>query len=90
MEAAAQMVAAQAADERSALEAERRAQSLATFERARLKVERERGEIQREIGPQVLLAIALRDLAGQLGKIDHLTVTPELLTPLLQRLGAEG
>jgi hypothetical protein len=36
--------------------------------------------------PEVLLALALRELAGQLGQVEHLTITPELLTPLLQRL----
>ena len=35
--------------------------------------------------PEVLRALALRELAGKLGKIEHLTVTPDLLTPLLAR-----
>ena len=42
-----------------------------------------------ELGTQVLMALALRELAGQIGKIDHLTVTPELITPLLARLNSE-
>ncbi len=33
----------------------------------------------------VLLALALREMAGQLGKVEHLTITPELLTPLLAK-----
>jgi hypothetical protein len=33
-----------------------------------------------------LLALALRELAGQLGQIEHLTITPDLLTPVLARL----
>ncbi len=36
----------------------------------------------------VLLALALRELAGQLGQIDHLTITPDMLTPVLARLNA--
>ncbi len=42
------------------------------------------------MGPQVLLALALQEMAGQLGQVEHLAVTPELLTPLLQRAGKEA
>jgi hypothetical protein len=38
----------------------------------------------------VLLAMALRELAGQVGNVDHLTVTPDLLAPLLARAGERG
>jgi regulator of protease activity HflC (stomatin/prohibitin superfamily) len=85
-EAAARLIAAQAQDEREQLRAAREAQTTAIVEQAPLAAERERAEIQVAAGPQVLLALALRDLAGQLGQIDHLTITPELLTPLLTRL----
>jgi regulator of protease activity HflC (stomatin/prohibitin superfamily) len=56
-------------------------------ESARLRLERERAEIQGAMPPAVLLALALRELAGQLGPIDHLTITPDLPAPLLERLG---
>ncbi len=72
------------------LRAEREAASITTDEGARLGAERERAEIQTQVGPQVLLALALHELAGQLRNIDHLTITPELITPLLQRIGADG
>jgi hypothetical protein len=39
------------------------------------------------VPPAVLLALALQELAGQLGQIDHLTITPDLVTPLLANLG---
>src|SRR5918999_3290267 len=55
---------------------------------ARLRVERERAEIQGAMPPAVLLALALRELAGQLGQIEYLTITPDLVAPLLERLGA--
>ena len=87
-DAAALLVCVRADDERRALEAEREAQTIAAVEGARLHAERERAAIEAELGPQVLLALALRELAGQLGKVDHLTITPELLTPLLQRAAA--
>jgi regulator of protease activity HflC (stomatin/prohibitin superfamily) len=89
-EAAALLVAAHAEDERRALEAAREAATIETVESPRLRAERERAEIQSAAGPQVLLALALRELAGQLPNIEHLTVTPELLTPLLQRMAATG
>lgn len=90
MDAAAQLVTAQAEDERKAVDAARRAATIATLEAAKITAERDRARIQADLGPQVLLALALQELAGQLGQIDHLTITPELLTPVLQRLGGEA
>ena len=90
MEAAALLVAAQAADERAALGAEREAASITAVETARVRAERERAEVQLAMGPQIVLALAVRELAGQLGQIDHLTITPELITPLLARIGAKA
>jgi regulator of protease activity HflC (stomatin/prohibitin superfamily) len=84
-EAAARMVAARAADERARLEARRRADAIDLVEQAGLRIERERAEIQQAMSPDVLLALALRELAGQLGNIEHLTITPDLIGPLLQR-----
>ena len=90
VDAEALLVTARADDERRELQAAREAASITTVEAARIGAERERAEIQTQVGPQVLLALALHELAGQLGHIDHLTITPELITPLLQRIGAEG
>lgn len=84
--AAAQLVEAQAADERGRLQIERQAASIDTVEAARLRAEAERVRIQAEAGPQVLLALALQQLAGEIGKVDHLTITPDLLQPLLAGL----
>lgn len=44
-------------------------------------------EPYRDVDPTVLLALAVRELAENLPKIDHLTVTPDLLAPVLARLG---
>jgi len=41
----------------------------------------------RDLPPAVLHALALRELAGQLPEIGQLTVTPDVLTGLLNRLG---
>ena len=75
------------ADEREAREARRRADAIDVVEGARLRTERERAQIQASVPIDVLLAVALRELAGQIGQIDHLTVTPDLLAPLLGRVG---
>ena len=85
-QAAAAMVEAQAADERDALAAIRRASTIDEVDGARLRIDAERARIEAELGTDVLLALAARELAGQLGQIEHLTVTPDMLTPVLARL----
>jgi regulator of protease activity HflC (stomatin/prohibitin superfamily) len=84
-QAAAEQIQAQAADERGRLEARRRADEIDLVESARLRAERERAEIQSAMPPNVLTALAFQELAGQLGQIEHLTVTPDLIAPLLHR-----
>jgi regulator of protease activity HflC (stomatin/prohibitin superfamily) len=86
--AAAAMVDAQAEDERGALAAARRAATIEQVQGAQLEVDARRAEIDAAMPADVLLALALRELAGQLGQIDHLTITPDMLTPVLARLGA--
>jgi uncharacterized membrane protein len=66
--------------------AAREADNADLLEGARLRAERQRAEIQGAMPPAVLLALALRELAGQLGQVDHLTITPDLVTPLLANL----
>jgi regulator of protease activity HflC (stomatin/prohibitin superfamily) len=88
--AAAEKIAAEAADERERMAAKRSADTLDLVEAARLRAERERAEIQAAVPPNVMLAVALRELAGELGNVEHLTVTPELLTPLIQRAAASA
>lgn len=70
--------------------AEAQAEQTDVIEAANLRAERERAEIQASVPPAVLLALALQELAGQLGQIDHLTITPDLVTPLLTKLGENG
>ena len=65
--------------------AESRAEEIALVEGAKLQVERERAEIQAALPPEVLRALALQELAGALGTVEHLTVTPDLLAPLLAK-----
>jgi regulator of protease activity HflC (stomatin/prohibitin superfamily) len=84
-DAANKAVAAQAEDDRGRLAARREADTIDLVEAARLRAERERAEIQAKVPPEVLLALALQELAGGL---DELTVTPDLLAPLLKKLAA--
>ena len=50
---------------------------------------RARARSRPRVPPAVLLALALQELAGQLGQIEHLTITPDLVTPVLTKLAAE-
>jgi regulator of protease activity HflC (stomatin/prohibitin superfamily) len=81
--AANELVNAQAEDERARLQAQRKADEIDLVEAAKLRAERERADIQSAVPPEVLRALAMRQLAGQLGQIDHLTVTPDLVASLL-------
>ena len=82
-DAAAALVAAEAADERNALAATRQAATIDEVEGAQLRIAAERARIDAATGADVLLALAARELAGQ---HEHLTITPDMLTPLLARL----
>jgi SPFH domain / Band 7 family len=88
-EAAARKVEAEAADERGRVAARREADTIDLVEAARLRAERERAEIQGAMPPEVLLALALRQLAGEIGKVESLTITPDLIAPLLRRAAAK-
>jgi regulator of protease activity HflC (stomatin/prohibitin superfamily) len=86
-EGANRMVEAQAADERAALAAARQASTIAEVQGAQLRIDAERAKIDAAMPAEVLFALALRELADNLGQIEHLTITPDMLTPVLQRLG---
>ena len=80
-----ELLNAQAEDERARLQAQRKADEIDLVEAAKLRAERERAEIQAALPPDVLRALALQELAGALGTVEHLTVTPDLLAPLLAK-----
>ena len=87
-ETAAGAITAKAQDYEERMRAKRQADAVKELEEVHLHAEHERADIQEKLGPQVLMALALRELAGEVGKIEHLTITPELITPLLARLNA--
>jgi regulator of protease activity HflC (stomatin/prohibitin superfamily) len=88
--AAASGITAKATDEEQRMTSRRRADALRDIEAVRVQAEGQRAEIEAGLGSELLLALAARELAANLGKIDHLTLTPELLTPVLARLAARG
>jgi len=85
-QSAAAMVEAQGADERQQLTAARKAATIDEVQGAQLRIDAERAKIDAAMPSDVLLALALRELAENLGKVEHLTITPDMLTPVLARL----
>jgi regulator of protease activity HflC (stomatin/prohibitin superfamily) len=70
-----------AAAQRIAADAE--AQNIRVIEGAKADVELARMELYKDLPSAVLLGLALRDIAGKIGKIEHLNFTPEFLSPLI-------
>jgi hypothetical protein len=85
-EAEAQRIEADAAAGRNRLESETRADGIRVVGEAQADAEGKRMDVYREMPVQILLGLAARELAGKLGKIEHLTLSPELLTPLIANL----
>jgi regulator of protease activity HflC (stomatin/prohibitin superfamily) len=44
----------------------------------------------RDVSEAVLLALAVKELAGNLPQVEHLSITPDLLTSLAAKLGVSG
>ncbi len=72
------------------VEGQARAESLKAVEGTRVALDRERLEGYRTMSPAVLAALAVQELAGKLQRIDHLTLSPDLLGPMLASLIGAG
>jgi regulator of protease activity HflC (stomatin/prohibitin superfamily) len=72
--------------ELSSVRAAAQAESIAAVETARNDAERHRIEIYRTVPTGVLYGLAARELAGNLPAIEHLTLAPDALLPMLQSL----
>jgi hypothetical protein len=72
------------------VKAQAQAESIRLVDGARVEQERARMQIQRDVPPAVLAALAMHELAGKLERIDHLHVGSESLAPLLAELTAAG
>lgn len=86
--AAAGLIATEAEARRTQLLAQARAEGTRVEGLAEGDAEAARIAAYRELPDAVLLGLAVKELAANLPKIDHLVLTPDLLAPVLARLGA--
>lgn len=89
-EAEAKRIATDAEALRVRTSSDAQAASIRAVEGARVEQERARMDIQRTVPPMVLAALAARELATKLQRIDHLHVGADALAPLLTELAAAG
>lgn len=84
-------IEAEAAAKNVKVNAEAQAESIKMLEEAKVHAEAERMNIYRDLPPAALMGLAARELAGKLQSIEHLSLTPDVLGSLLQRvLGAQA
>jgi regulator of protease activity HflC (stomatin/prohibitin superfamily) len=88
--AAAAKIAAEALAERSNLETTSKATAVRAIEGERLAIEKERVAAYGAVSPAVLTALAAREFAGRIGKIEHVNLSPDALSPFLADLAAAG
>jgi regulator of protease activity HflC (stomatin/prohibitin superfamily) len=72
------------------VEGEAQAKAIELVEGARARAEGERMKAYEGVAPAVLLGLAAQGIARKLHRIEHLSITPELLTPLLAQLAQAG
>ncbi len=87
-DALAQQIAAEGAAKRERVRAEAQADAVERVEGARVDIERNRVGIYSELGSDMLLALAAREAAQSLPNVQYLNLSPDLLQPLLARLGS--
>ncbi|MGH9278471.1 MAG: SPFH domain-containing protein [Acidimicrobiales bacterium] len=87
-QAAAARIAADAEAERRRLLSASQADATRTVGEAEADAEAARLAAYRDLDTAILMALALKELAGNLPDINTLTLTPDLLTPILARLGS--
>ena len=61
--------------------------NLRALDAAKADGERARVDVYRDLPSDILLGLSLREVAGRLPSIEHLTLSPDLLGPALARLG---
>jgi regulator of protease activity HflC (stomatin/prohibitin superfamily) len=87
-EAQALRIATEAAASKREVLATAEASAITAMEGARVRAEAQRLEAYRDLPATVLLGLAAREVAANLGKVEHLYLTPDLLGPLAARLVA--
>ncbi|TNE86919.1 MAG: band 7 protein [Deltaproteobacteria bacterium] len=88
--AEAEAIAATARAERTRIEAVAEAERIGAVQGAEVTAEQNRIAIYRDLAGPVLLGLAARELAQNLERIDHLSLGPDMLGPLLTRLVEAG
>jgi regulator of protease activity HflC (stomatin/prohibitin superfamily) len=69
------------------VEADSEAARIRSVDHARHEMERTRIDIYRDLPVQVLMGLAAREFAGKVGKVEHLNITPDLLSTVLGEFG---
>ena len=75
---------------RTRLHSEAEAESIRAVEEAKVGAEQARMTIYSEMPQHTLTGLALQEMAKNIGGIEHLSLSPELLGPLLQRFIGAG
>lgn len=88
--AKAELVAANAAAEATQIQENARAAAIRSIGQAEADNERERLAAYNVVAPEILQALALRELAQNLPQIGQINLTPDMLTPLLAKLLTSG
>jgi hypothetical protein len=88
--AVASLIVSEGESERTLVTARGEAESITLVEKSNVDAERARIDIYRDLPQGVMMGLAARDLAANLTSIEHLSVSPELLGPLLTQLVAAG
>lgn len=88
--AAAQQIRAAADAEVTRTRSQAEAASIEIVQAANNDSERQRIEIYRGLPADTLLGLAAHELAGNVPQIEHLTIGPDALGPMLQRLVGNG
>jgi regulator of protease activity HflC (stomatin/prohibitin superfamily) len=88
--AAAARIEAVGIAERSAMNTTTQAEAVKQIEGERLAIEKERVNAYGALPPAALMALAAREFAARIEKIEHLNLSPDALTPFLSDLAAAG
>jgi hypothetical protein len=72
------------------IQAEAQAGNIKVIEEAKVNAERERMAIYRDLPQSAMMGLAARELAGNLKRIEHLSIGNDLLGPMLSRLAQAG
>jgi hypothetical protein len=88
--AAAARIEAEASAERTRITAAASAESLHAVEGERVALEKDRISAYGALSPAALVALAAREFAARIERIEHLNVSPDMLSPFIADLAAAG